>query len=47
MRKIGKDVYAVQVGDNKILDRDHTQALAQGRRVARADRQRQNEIKNK
>ena len=23
--KIGQDVYAVQVGDNKILDRDHTQ----------------------
>ena len=25
MRKIGLDVYAVQVGDSKILDRDHTQ----------------------
>ena len=25
MRKVGQDVYAVQVGDNKILDRDHTQ----------------------
>ena len=25
MRKIGQEVYAVQVGDNKILDRDHTQ----------------------
>ena len=25
VRKIGQDVYAVQVGDNKILDRDHTQ----------------------
>ena len=25
VRKIGRDVYAVQVGDNKILDRDHTQ----------------------
>ena len=25
MRNIGQDVYAVQVGDNKILDRDHTQ----------------------
>ena len=25
MRKVGQDVYAVRVGDNKILDRDHTQ----------------------
>ena len=25
VRKIGQDVYAVQVGDKKILDRDHTQ----------------------
>ena len=25
VRKIRQDVYAVQVGDNKILDRDHTQ----------------------
>ena len=25
LRKIGQDVYAVQVEDNKILDRDHTQ----------------------
>ena len=25
LRKIGEDVYAVQVKDNKILDRDHTQ----------------------
>ena len=25
VRKIGQDVYAVQVGDNKILDREHTQ----------------------
>ena len=25
VRKIGQDVYAVQLGDNKILDRDHTQ----------------------
>ena len=24
-RKVGQDVYAVRVGDNKILDRDHTQ----------------------
>ena len=24
VRKIGQDVYAVQVGDHKILDRDHT-----------------------
>ena len=23
--KVGQDVYAVRVGDNKILDRDHTQ----------------------
>ena len=27
VRKIGQDVYAVQVGDNKILDRDHTLLL--------------------
>ena len=25
MRKIRQDVYAVQVGDNKMLDWDHTQ----------------------
>ena len=25
VRKIGQDVYAVRVGDNKILDRNHTQ----------------------
>ena len=25
VRKVGHDVYAVRVGDNKILDRDHTQ----------------------
>ena len=25
VRKVGQDVYAVPVGDNKILDRDHTQ----------------------
>ena len=25
VRKIGQDVYAIQVGDNKILDGDHTQ----------------------
>ena len=25
IRKVGQDVYAVRVGDNKILDRDHTQ----------------------
>ena len=25
MRKVGQDVYAVRVGDNKILDRNHTQ----------------------
>ena len=25
VRKMGQDVYAVQVGDNKILDWDHTQ----------------------
>ena len=25
VRKIGQDVYAVQVGDNKVLDQDHTQ----------------------
>ena len=25
MRKIGQDMYAVQVGDNKVLDREHTQ----------------------
>ena len=25
MRKVVQDVYAVLVGDNKILDRDHTQ----------------------
>ena len=25
LRKVGQDVYAVRVGDNKILDRDHTQ----------------------
>ena len=25
VRKVGQDVYAVHVGDNKILDRDHTQ----------------------
>ena len=25
MRKVGQDVYAVRVGDNKILDRDDTQ----------------------
>ena len=25
VRKLGQDVYAVQVGDNKTLDRDHTQ----------------------
>ena len=25
VRKIGQDVYAVQVGENKILNRDHTQ----------------------
>ena len=25
VRKVGQDVYAVCVGDNKILDRDHTQ----------------------
>ena len=24
VRKVGQDVYAVRVGDNKILDRDHT-----------------------
>ena len=29
MRKIGQDMYAVQVGDNKILDRDHTQLRPQ------------------
>ena len=23
--RVGQDVYAVRVGDNKILDRDHTQ----------------------
>ena len=27
VRKMGQDVYAVQVGDNKILDRDHAQLL--------------------
>ena len=25
VRKVGQDVYVVRVGDNKILDRDHTQ----------------------
>ena len=25
VRKVGQDVYAVRVGDNKILDRDHSQ----------------------
>ena len=25
VRKVGQDVYAVRVGENKILDRDHTQ----------------------
>ena len=25
VRKVGQDVYAVRVGDNTILDRDHTQ----------------------
>ena len=25
VRKVGQDVYAVRVGDNRILDRDHTQ----------------------
>ena len=25
VRKVGQDMYAVRVGDNKILDRDHTQ----------------------
>ena len=25
VQKVGQDVYAVRVGDNKILDRDHTQ----------------------
>ena len=25
VRKVGQDVYAVRVGDNKILDRDHIQ----------------------
>ena len=25
VRKVGQDVYATRVGDNKILDRDHTQ----------------------
>ena len=25
VRKVGQDVYAVRVGDNKILDLDHTQ----------------------
>ena len=25
VRKVGQDVYAVRVGDNKVLDRDHTQ----------------------
>ena len=25
VRKVGQDVYAVRVGDNEILDRDHTQ----------------------
>ena len=25
VRKVGQDVYAVSMGDNKILDRDHTQ----------------------
>ena len=29
LRKIGQDVYAVQVGDNKILDRDHVQLRPQ------------------
>ena len=29
VRKVGQDVYAVHVGDNKILDRDHTQACPQ------------------
>ena len=28
VRKVGQDVYAVRVGDNKILDRDHTQLRA-------------------
>ena len=29
VRKVGQDVYAVRVGDNKILDRDHTQLRPQ------------------
>ena len=29
VRKVGQDVYAVGVGDNKILDRDHTQLRPQ------------------
>ena len=30
VRKVGQDVYAVRVGDNKILDRDHTQLRPRG-----------------
>ena len=29
VRKVGQDVYAVRLGDNKILDRDHTQLRPQ------------------
>ena len=36
VRKIWQDVYAVQVGDNKILDRDHTQL--HGRRISAGGR---------
>ena len=31
VRKVGQDVYAVRVGDNKILDRDHTQLRPRAR----------------
>ena len=36
VRKIGQDVYAVQVGDNKILDRGHIQLLTTGAGFQRA-----------
>ena len=36
VRKIGQDVYAVQVGDNKILDRNHTKTPTTGAGSQRA-----------
>ena len=33
VRNIGQDVYSVQVGDNKILDRDHSKSPDHGRRI--------------